>query len=58
MNSPMEQGDTIFQYLETQYSFPTQADCEDAGIHLVDCDEDGYCNCCGFRDFTCVTEGI
>lgn len=26
------------------------ADCIASGLHLTDCDNDGYCNFCGFQD--------
>lgn len=29
---------------------PEAQDCMSQGIHLSDCDEDGYCNYCGYPD--------
>ena len=41
--SPEVDDDTI--YLEE-----TLEDCIESGRHLVDCDDDGYCNLCGEQD--------
>ena len=33
------------------YDYLDFEECLDSGNHLIDVDDDGYCNACGFDDF-------
>lgn len=36
--------------MEDEYEYDNPSDCNAAGVHLDDCDDDGYCNLCGHDD--------